>query len=237
MATQDHMDQRVDVWSISISELRSQRYEFKKILNHDEEKRSERFIFEKDRENFIVTRGCLRYLISEYINTLPELVVFSYGTHGKPYLLSKKVHFNLSHAGEWAIIAIRRGSPVGIDIEEKRSPVKFQWLDLANRFFSSEEIKALVNLPAEKKTDAFFACWTRKESYIKLHGVGLSLSLDKFTVSVDPDKKAELLSTEWLPEDVKITTLSDLDAPNGYRSCIALRRSDYLIIQQKDFSF
>ncbi|MCH1522857.1 MAG: 4'-phosphopantetheinyl transferase superfamily protein, partial [Arenicellales bacterium] len=71
-------------------------------------------------------------------------------------------------------------------------------------------------------SEAFFACWTRKEAYLKLHGLGLALPLNRFSVTVNPDLPAMLCSTEWRPEDVNKTSLYDLPVPRGYRSSLAI---------------
>ena len=70
---------------------------------------------------------------------------------------------------------------------------------------------------------AFFACWTRKEAYIKVHGRGLSLPLSQFSVSVNPTSAPQLLATPWCPSDLNLTRLWDLAAPRGYRAAIALK--------------
>ena len=61
-----------------------------------------------------------------------------------------------------------------------------------------------------------------EEAYLKLHGLGLALPLNRFSVTVNPDMPAMLCSTEWRPEDVNKTSLYDLPVPGGYRSSLAI---------------
>ncbi len=86
--------------------------------------------------------------------------------HGKPYIEDHpEVCFNLSHSGEYAVIAYG-DRPVGIDIQEKRRVSE----SFATRILNETE-KQLYDL-----TDADMICrvWTMKEAYSKLIGLGLS---------------------------------------------------------------
>jgi 4'-phosphopantetheinyl transferase len=42
----------------------------------------------------------------------------------------------------------------------------------------------LKSAACDQRTKAFFNCWSRKESYIKALGMGISYPLDSFTVSL-----------------------------------------------------
>ena len=130
--------------------------------------------------------------------------------------------FNLSHSNDQACIAACREAALGIDVERIRAPTRHTWVGLAQRFFSTAEIAELMAVPASRQSEAFFACWTRKEAYLKLHGLGLALPLNQFSVTVDPDRPAMLCSTEWRPKDVDGTTLYDLPAAPRYRSSLAI---------------
>src|SRR5688572_20859640 len=100
------------------------------------------------------------------------------------------LRFNLSHAGERALIAVSLGREVGVDIEEVR-PIES--LTLADRFFAPAEFRAIEALSPAARTDAFFRCWTRKEAFIKAHGAGLSAPLDSFEVDLTTADTPQLL--------------------------------------------
>jgi 4'-phosphopantetheinyl transferase len=122
------------------------------------------------------------------------------------------VRFNVSHSGGWALLAVTRGSEVGIDIERVDS--RFAADQIPERFFSPGEVARLRGLPADQQTAAFFRCWTRKEAYIKARGLGLALPLDSFDVSLGPDDPPELLrgADGWC--------VQDFDAPPGFAAAV-----------------
>lgn len=77
------------------------------------------------------------------------------------------VHFNLSHAGDYAAAVFDEGE-VGIDVEQVRRVN----VNVMRRQFTAEENAYLLSEP-----DAFLRLWTRKESYCKAVGEGLHLPL------------------------------------------------------------
>jgi len=206
----------------------------RELLSSDEIARAERFIFDRDRNHFIGCRAALRRLLAERLGMAPGEIDFSYGSNGKPFVPHAAIEFNVSHSGEFALIGLSERIAIGVDIEKIREPTRNDWSDLAKRFFSEGEVKALSTLSPEDQTEGFFACWSRKEAYIKRHGLGLALPLGDFSVSVDP-AHAELLGADWCPRDLRQTTLYDLHAPVGYRASIALEQTAKVQIHQRSF--
>src|SRR4051812_2138588 len=153
------------------------------VLSADEREKAAQFHFDKDRTRYIAARSILRQLIARYERVPAETIQFSYNTYGKPALEGSSLRFNASHSGGLALLAFARNKNVGVDIERIRADPASR--EIASQFFSEDEIAALRALPAETLAPAFFACWTRKEAFIKAHGSGLSLPLHKFVVSVN----------------------------------------------------
>lgn len=105
-----------------------------------------------------------------------ETVHLVRGAHGKPELSGGAgVHFNLSHAGDYAAAVFDEGE-VGIDVEQVRRVN----VNVMRRQFTAEENAYLLSEP-----DAFLRLWTRKESYCKAVGEGLHLPLSSFDVLED----------------------------------------------------
>ena len=92
------------------------------------------------------------------------------------------MHFSLSHAGSWALCAVS-DRPAGCDVERlgRGDP------RIPGRFFHPEERAALEAAGDPAKWDRLFGrIWTRKESYLKATGEGISAPLSGFSVLVDP---------------------------------------------------
>lgn len=112
-------------------------------------------------------------------------MVYEFGEWGKPFLKEyPDLHFSLSHSGAYAICSIGE-SPVGNDVERVR-PGR---LGVARRFFTPEELHFMYEaLTEEEITERMFRIWTMKESFLKVTGRGMSLSLEDFTVLVEEEK-------------------------------------------------
>ena len=103
---------------------------------------------------------------------------------GKPFLPEyPEIHFSLSHSGRWVLCGIS-DLPLGCDAEKVgRGSEK-----LSKRFFHPTEQETLAALAPESSRawqKEFARIWTRKESYIKAVGAGLSLPMRNFSVLED----------------------------------------------------
>jgi 4'-phosphopantetheinyl transferase len=213
------------VWRVRLDRPDSEVERLRATLTPDELARADRFAFPKDRRHYVVARGALRAILAAYQDTTPAAISIRTTPQGKPYLSSPPpdVRFNLSHSGQLALIAVTQGREVGVDIEQvdaDSGPKKL--LALARRFFSPTEVAALDSLPADSQTEAFYACWTRKEAYLKARGGGLSLPLDSFDVSLRPGEPPALLATRDDPAQAARWSLHALDPGPGYAAALAV---------------
>jgi 4'-phosphopantetheinyl transferase len=165
-------------------------------LSRDEIERANRFRFPEHRRRFVIARGTLRRLVSNYLSITPEKVAFQYQESGKPELAPghrSELHFNVSHSEDLAAFSFVLSRPIGVDVEMVRCDVDVH--GIPQRFFSTAEQDALARLTGPHKFRGFFNCWTRKEAYVKAVGSGLSLPLRDFDVSLLPGEPARLLAT------------------------------------------
>jgi 4'-phosphopantetheinyl transferase len=193
-------------------------------LSTDERSRARRYRFADDRDSFVVARGILRAILARYTGIEPAMLRFRYGSQGKPELdapdSTGAIAFNLAHSGGLAVYALARGRRVGVDIEAEHANQNHA--RVSEMFFSQLEIDALRQLPPKVQPEAFLACWTRKEAFLKATSEGLSRVLDEFQVSTNPDDSDPRLCVASCPEETTRWRLMDLDVAAGYRAAICV---------------
>ena len=204
---------------------------FEATLNADERARAARFYFDRDRQRFIVARGCLRIILSRYLADEATQIQFDYNAFGKPHLAppyaTSGLTFNLAHSGEFALYALAYQRQVGVDIEQIRSGLDYE--QLAGQVFSLAEQQSLQSVPAAQRMAAFFNGWTRKEAYIKAQGMGLSLPLAQFTVTLAPDEPPRLLSTQHDPAEAGRWSLQAISTAPGYVGAVVAEGQDWTV--------
>jgi len=212
-------------------------HDLHRTLSPDERERAEKFLFDHARTTFILTRGVLRAVLGAFTGKDPSEIAFVYETHGKPVLQGEaenKIHFNVSHTKEKALIAVTRVGDVGIDVEYIRA-LKYG-SRIAERFFAEEEIKSLRALPKRLQRKAFFTCWARKESFIKAKGGGLTIPLRSFAVSVDPRKPAQLMRTDWDENEARLWSVLDIQMSEKYVAALSVR-GENIILCRRDWRY
>lgn len=217
----DLQSHQVDIWRVSLDPSPDSLRDFESTLSADESQRASRFRFAADRDRFIAAHVCLRNILARYLHLEPGELNFSTREYGKPSLVNDpKLEYNLSHSGDYALIAIARERKVGVDVERIRQDMELE--SIASRYFSTIEVSELMVLPTEQRETAFFNCWTRKEAYIKAHGLGLSLPLDSFDVSLAPNEPAVLRATRPDSTTASRWTLLSLDVDSDYKGALAV---------------
>jgi 4'-phosphopantetheinyl transferase len=208
----------VEVWRIDLASDGDMEADFA-LLDAEERARARRFRFAEHGRRFVVAHAALRSILARRVGAAPRELRFSYGTHGKPFLAEAGAPaFSLSHSHEMALCAVAPAGEIGVDVEWCR---ELPHADLADRFFAADEAAALRALPEEGRAAGFFACWTRKEAYVKAKGLGLSLSLQAFSVTADPGEAPALLASAHAPTDVARYVLWEIPVSPGYRAALA----------------
>lgn len=230
--TLSHND--LHIWRAALEQSDQLVEHLRTLLSTDEQDRAARFYFAKDRRHFVVARGILRTLLGQYLGIPASAISFCYNNYGKPALDElglpvphNTLRFNLSHSHQLALYAFSYEREIGIDVEHMRPLSISECEMLAEHSFSSSERACLRALSGEIKREAFFACWTRKEAYIKARGRGLAIELDQFDVSLTPGEPAILLASREDPEAVAHWSLRDLPVASEYAGAVMVEGDDW----------
>jgi len=219
----------VHVWQASLDVQAVLHARWQTTLSADELVRAQRFHSSIHRDRYIAGRGILRDLLARYLRTPARGFQFSLNAHGKPALAPGSevadVRFNLSHSGDLALFAFTMSRDVGVDVECLR-PLD-RAMDLAERFFSPNEVEEIRTLPVEFQHQLFFQCWTRKEAYIKARGLGLSISLSSFSVPIDSHLNAYLPIVDHGDTEARRWRLRALKPSDGYVAAVATEGTDW----------
>ncbi len=172
------------IWQVPDAELAQQ---LATVLSEPERERRAKFMFEKDRRRFLVTRALVRQVLSRYVPIAPADWRFVDTAFGRPTIANAHpavagLDFNLSHSNQLVVLALARGRELGVDVEDLERDVP---LEVADRYFAVDEVRQLRALAPEARPRRFLEFWTLKESYIKARGKGLSLPLEKFDFTLD----------------------------------------------------
>lgn len=194
----------IHVWQLSLAGPDAAVQAASAVLSADERARAGRFVFERDRREYVLAHGLLRTLLGRYVGLEPGELGFRCGPAGKPELAGAsmpraaargagappaRISFNLSHSGGRALLAVGDGREIGVDIEKVRHDLSP--LEIASRYFFRSEHSAIVGAPHGERHEAFFRYWTAKEAVLKGAGLGLRLPLEDFEVQLPPGNGAE----------------------------------------------
>lgn len=188
------------LWFCFYTDIRNQALldAYRELLSADEWERLTCFKYEKDRHCFLVTRALVRTVLSRYTGVAPEDLSFVFNRHGKPAVdyndgIRRRLSFNLSHTEGLIVLGVSLGNELGVDIEYSRR--QFASLEIATSYFTAVEAEALASLPPERRDERFFQYWTLKESFLKAHGSGLSLPMDRFSFHWPEHNRIEFRGT------------------------------------------
>jgi 4'-phosphopantetheinyl transferase len=215
----------VDVWTAQLSNSLWSYPDQLAILSDDEKWRAERFRFPKHRKRFEAAHVALRLILSRYLQCDPVIVSFERGTHGKPRIagVPTDIYFNISHSEDMAVFAVSRGADVGVDIEcgcNCRPDI----VEIAERFFSHEELSILLSAPMAERHRVFFRCWTRKEALLKACGRGLGVPLA--SCNVDPWSESPCHHQIEVDGTLSRWTIADLQTDECVYGALAVQCDD-----------
>jgi 4'-phosphopantetheinyl transferase len=196
------------------------------LLSPDEADRMARFVFDRDRRAFLLTRALVRTMLSRYAPVRPSEWKFIANAHGRPEILDRPVgvpdlRFNISHTDGLIACAVTIGREVGVDVENITRPLHH---DVAGRYFAPQEVNDLRRLPHAEQARVFFDYWTLKESYIKARGFGLALPLGDFAFTLNPPHPPTIAFEPSLDDDPATWQFMQAWITPAHRFALAVRR-------------
>jgi len=137
-------------------------------------KKSKQFVFKEDRLRCIGA-GILLYEVLKL-----EDKDVKKGEFGYPYSDSIREYFNISHSGDYVVLAVS-DNKVGIDIEQNTGIKDDEILPVGRTVYTENELKWIFEGIDKRKR--FFMLWTLKESISKAFGMGLTIDVQSFDVT------------------------------------------------------
>lgn len=212
------------------------------LLSEDEKARAERFHRRADRVRMAAARAALRRHLARRLGCAPAALRFELGPNDKPRLRPRGGHkpavtFNVSHCGEYALIAVSTApcvAALGVDIEQRRADLDLE--ELAEYAFTPSERAFLHRCkpcagesgapPGLDYASAFFLTWVAKEAALKALGVGISEHLQTLSVRIvnERDKTSSTslnVALEHERVEGRPLQVSRLEVPGGYCAAIA----------------
>lgn len=153
--------------------------EINSFYNHiynEKKKRISNYINKNRIKSSIISEILLKELLEKENEDYSKLIVKT-NKYGKPYIVNKKLFFNISHSNDY-IITILSTKEIGIDIEKIRDTN----LNIINIFATDKEKEYILS----DKKDIYkrlLQIYTLKEAYFKMKGTDLSnLKEVEFTI-------------------------------------------------------
>jgi 4'-phosphopantetheinyl transferase len=202
---------------------------YKTLLTDDELTQMSRLYFARHRHQYLVTRALIRTTLSDYFQVEPVDWRFGKNSYGKPEISFPEnigpVRFNLSHCEGLILCGVARDHDIGVDVENVQRSTQAAFENLSS-YFSSTEIADLARLPPDQQKQRFFDYWTLKESYIKARGMGLAISLAKFSFLFESDHLNGFSTHPDLKDDATNWQFWRLLMAERYRIAVAVNSAN-----------
>lgn len=208
------------------------------FIQKDEKERIGKFVFQDDAKSSLLGRLMLRKFVHLATSMPYEEIRFGRDNYQKPYLMGVEdtsLSFNVSHQGDFVVLAGNSIKCVGIDVMKVEPPINKdipQFFRLMTRQFSDHEWETIKSFTTEQEQImCFYRIWCLKESYVKNTGIGLNIALNQLSFHIQTRnlevgklikdtilRKNDVVLTGWVFEE---TLLEDY-----YAVAVSLQTND-----------
>ena len=185
------------------------------LIQEEERLRIAKFRYRVDMMSSTVGRLLLRGFAASVLGLANTETQFTRTERGRPVLVqnTRGWDYNVSHAGDWVVLAAAEGCRVGADVmrtRDTRVDRLEEFFGLMRKQFTDQEwlaIRGGCEDSSEQKLERFFRHWTLKESYVKTVGTGLNIDLRTLNFKVEEplDYNRVISSTKLEVEEVTTT--------------------------------
>ncbi|XP_076468172.1 L-aminoadipate-semialdehyde dehydrogenase-phosphopantetheinyl transferase-like [Babylonia areolata] len=183
-------------------------------IQSEEKDRIGRFVFKKDAKSAMVGRLLIRRVVSSMLNIPYHSVKLGRTDKGKPVTLNDDgqtprldCSFNISHQGDYVILAAEDCGQVGADIMKVEWPRKTSVQDffrLMSRHLTELEWAAVRSRSGDmEQLQVFYRIWCLKESVLKAFGTGIGFEMSRL--------EFHMAGTDLSPDEVTSTTTMKVD--------------------------
>ncbi|CAN9511569.1 unnamed protein product [Ophioblennius macclurei] len=171
-----------------------------RCVQREEKERIGQFVFKKDAKSAMAGRLLLRKFICEKMGIPWSDIRLERSPRGKPFLAaplkvssdsSQAWSFNVSHQGDYAVLAADQGVQVGVDVMKTTMPGSSsvpEFFRIMTRQFTAYEWRTIQSAGSELlQLAAFYRHWALKESFIKAIGTGLGFNLQRAEFHLAPE--------------------------------------------------
>ena len=215
----------IHVYQAFLPDILNELTRFNAYLSQTEIDQAQRFKTPSLSQYFVLRRGLLRWLLAKLLDEHPDSLRFHTNAQGKPSLSDyPELHFNLSHSGDYVLLAVSHDSPLGVDIEQIKPHIVTQ--DLAQFILAADEWNAYIGLNEGEKVAAFYNVWAQKEAFIKAIGLGLSFPLKDVSVAISANGQQGLHALSHPDYSLTDWQVLPLLCPNDYSCALVTRHNE-----------
>ena len=214
-------EEEIRIFALSLDAQAHQSNIDQTALTEEEAHRAERFRFIIDKNRFISGRTIARRAIRSLLNSSSNLS-FTETRNKKPVLsVDRSIQFNISHSGQWVIVAMTLDDPLGVDVEYQDGCKDIN--GLGKRVMTEKEFALFTAAPDSDRLDLFYSLWVRKEAVLKCMGTGFSL--DPRSIEVGHNKASpSIFKSEG--EKIQIVELQAHLPLQQYKSALAYKNKE-----------